>query len=109
MSDLLIHSTRSNRMPDINQQARDQQSGEIFYKRVDTEKLCTGECMSISGAAIVFRTDQAIENGHALEINIAQHKALSAAMTAYVEVIRTTEISPDLYEIKTEIKGIKES
>ncbi|NOQ65447.1 MAG: PilZ domain-containing protein [Methyloprofundus sp.] len=96
-------------MPDSKQPVRNEQSGEIFYKMIDKPELYTGECMNISGAGIVFRTDQLIKKGRALEINIAQHKGLTSAMTAYVEVLSSSQISPELYEINSEIKGIKET
>ena len=85
------------------------ESGEISYKFPDAGQSYIAECLNISGSGILFRSKQFIENGRALEVTIAGQNALTSAMIAYVEVIRTNEVEPDVYKIVTEIKGIKEN
>ena len=83
--------------------------GEISYKFPDAGQSYIGVCLNISGSGILFTTERFIESGRALEVTIARHNALTSAMIAYVEVIRTNEVGPDEYEVVTEIKGIKEN
>lgn len=94
---------------DSRQFKRMDESGEIFYKLLDAEQLYICVCINISGSGILFRAEQFIERGRALEVTISGKNALTPSMIAYVEVIRSNEIAPDVYEVATEIKGIKEN
>jgi len=94
---------------DSRQFTRFDESGEISYKFPDSEKSYIGTCLNISGAGILFRAERFIENGRALEVTIAPQSTLTVPMLAYVEVIRSNEVGHRVYEVATEIKGIKES
>lgn len=83
-------------------------SCEITYKFPDSDELYVGECSNISGSGVLFRADRSVEGGMALEITIAPNNTLTPPMKAYVEVIRAKEVEPGVYEIATEIKGIKD-
>ena len=83
-------------------------SCEITYKFPDSGELYVGECLNISGSGILFKSPRSIEGGVALEITISPDNVLTPPMKAYVEVIRSKEIEPGMYEVATEIKGIKE-
>lgn len=87
---------------------RTNEPSEISYKFPDAEQLYICDCISMNEAGILFRADQFIEEGKALEVKFVGKSALSPSMIAYVEVIRSNEVSPGLYEVTTEIKGIKE-
>ena len=94
---------------DSRQFKRMDESGEISYKFPDAEQLYICVCINISGSGILFRAEQFIEGGRALEVIISGKNALTPSMVAYVEVIRANEVAPDVYEVATEIKGIKEN
>ncbi len=81
--------------------------GEFSFKFPDTTKAYAGECQNMSGASIVFRTHKPVKSGQALEITINGNSPLFVPMVAYVEIIRAKEVTPDVFEVSTEIKGIK--
>ena len=93
---------------DSRQFTRTGESGEVFYKFPDADQLYICDYININGSGILFRADRFIEGGKALEVKIVGQSALSPSMIAYVEVIRSSEVAPDVYEVATEIKGIKE-
>jgi len=80
----------------------------ISYKFPDSEHSYEGECLNISGAGILFMGKHIIESGMALELAIATKNDLTTPLRAYVEVIRSTQVGPEQYEVATEIKGIRE-
>ncbi|SMG66037.1 [weak similarity to] type IV pilus assembly PilZ [methanotrophic bacterial endosymbiont of Bathymodiolus sp.] len=80
----------------------------ISYKFPDSEQYHDGECLNISGSGILFRGKHKLEDGVALELAIATENEFTPSLRAYVEVIRSREIAPELYEVATEIKGIRE-
>ena len=82
---------------------------EITYKYPDSDQLYIGECLNISGAGILFRAEKLLEIGTALEVTIAPKNALTPPMKAYVEVTRSKEVEPGVFEVGTEIKGLKEN
>ncbi len=94
---------------DSKQNNRSDGSDEISYKFPGAEKSYSGVCLNLSGSGILFRAEQFIESGRALEITIDRKTALTASMIAYVEVIRSNESAEGLFEVATEIKGIKEN
>jgi len=93
---------------DSRQFVRTVEFGELSYKFPDDEQIYTAECLKVSGAVVLFRTEQALESGIALEVTIVAHNALASSMIAYVEVVRCKGSQAGGYEIATEIKGIKE-
>jgi len=82
-------------------------SCEMIYKFPDSEQSFVGTCLNLSGSGVLFAADQVLEAGAALEVTIAPENSLTPPMIAYVEVIRCKGLEPGLYEVATEIKGIK--
>ncbi|NOR81242.1 MAG: hypothetical protein GQ529_10500 [Methyloprofundus sp.] len=93
---------------DPRQLTRTNEPSEISYKFPDAEQSYICDCINMNGAGILFRADQFIEEGRALEVKSVGGNALSPSMIAYVEVISSNEVSPGMYDVTTEIKGIKE-
>ena len=93
---------------DSRQFTRFEESGEISYKFSGSEQSYSGACLNMSGAGILFRAERFIDNGRAVEMTVALHSSSSISMVAYMEVIRSNEVEPGVYEVATEIKGIKE-
>jgi len=93
---------------DPRQFTRTNEPSEISYKFPDAEQLYICDCINMNGSGILFRADQFIEEGRALEVKFVGKSALSPSMIAYVEVIRSDEVSLGMYDVTTEIKGIKE-
>ena len=83
-------------------------SCELTYKFPDSEQLFIGQCLNLSGSGVLFTSENLVKTGAALELTIAPNNSLTPPMKAYVEVIRAKEVQPGLYEIASEIKGIKE-
>ncbi|MCK5355102.1 MAG: PilZ domain-containing protein [Methyloprofundus sp.] len=81
---------------------------EISYRFPDAELSSIGACLSMSGSGIVFRADQFIERGKALEVSTIHQSAVLPSFVAYVEVTQSNKIASGQYEVATEIKGIKE-
>ncbi|MGZ5050137.1 MAG: PilZ domain-containing protein [Methylobacter sp.] len=79
----------------------------VTYRLVDSDEVHHGQCSSISGAGVSFFADQFIDSGKAMEINIIPQNALTPPMTAFIEVIRSTEQGDGRYEIAASIKSIK--
>lgn len=85
---------------------------ELSYKYLDSEKIYHGVCTSISAAGIFFTTDHTIESGKALEIHFTAKSLFTRAMTAFIEVVRSTPLKKQLLkkqliEIDGTIKSIK--
>ncbi len=83
-------------------------SCELTYKFPDSDQLFIGTCLNLSGSGVLFTTENFVDSGVALELTIAPNNSLTPPMKAFVEVIRTKEVQSGLYEIASEIKGIKE-
>jgi hypothetical protein len=82
-------------------------SCEMTYKFPDSDQSYVGTCLNLSGSGVLFTADRVLEAGAALEVTISPENSLTPPMKAYVEVIRCKDIEPGLYEVATEIKGIK--
>jgi len=79
----------------------------VTYRLVDSDELHHGYCSSISGAGVSFIADRFIDPGKAMEINIIPQNSLTPPMTAFIEVIRSTEQDDGRYEVAATIKSIK--
>lgn len=94
--------------PDSIQLSRSNEVGEISFRLPSDTQSYAGECLNISGSGILFRTEYQVKNGKALEVTVATKSAFVTPMIAYVEVTRCKEIRAGVFELRTEIKGIKE-
>lgn len=90
---------------------RMQTNCRITYKFPGSETVHEGVCLNLSGAGVLFRATERIDNGRALEIKIVADNALTPPLIAYVEVIRSmvSESEEGGFEIAGAIKGIKGS
>lgn len=84
-----------------------QKSYDITYQFLDSDQVHHGQCTSLSGSGIFFNTGQPIETGIALEIHIPSQSVLTPPMTAFIEVVRSTQLKKKLFEIDGTIKSIK--
>ncbi len=97
-------------MPDIIEQhnyIRLEHGYDLSYKFLDSEQSHNGQCTSLSSSGIFFTCDQSIDTGKALEIHIPAQSVVIPAMTAFIEVVRSTRLENQLYEIDGTIKSIK--
>ncbi len=86
---------------------RMQTNCKMTYKAVDTERQHEAFCLNLSGAGILFKTQQNIELGRALEIYLVPENSLTPPLTAFIEVIRSMKTDDGGYQIAGAIKGIK--
>lgn len=97
-------------MTDRDQQRnyiRRENACQMNYKFLDSEQSYQGRCTSLSGSGIFFTTNQAITPGKALAIHIPSQSPLVPDMMAFIEVLRSTLLSDQLFEIDGTIKSIK--
>lgn len=80
---------------------------ELTYKLADAKQLHTGTCTSISGSGVSFTAEKAFEPGKAMEVNIMPKNNITPSMTAFIEVVRTSELEDGKFEIAATIKSIK--
>jgi hypothetical protein len=80
---------------------------EVTYRLADSDQLHHGRCSSISGAGVAFIADRAFEPGKAMEINVIPQNTVTPSMTAFIEVLRSTQQANGNYEIAATIKSIK--
>ncbi|MDO9139658.1 MAG: PilZ domain-containing protein [Methylobacter sp.] len=80
---------------------------DVTYKLAGSDELHQGRCSSISGAGVSFIADRIFEPGKAMEINVIPKNTVTPSMTAFVEVIRSTQQDDGSYEIAASIKSIK--
>ncbi len=80
---------------------------DITYKLAGSDELHQGRCSSISGAGVSFIADRFFDPGKAMEINVIPKNTVTPPMTAFIDVIRSTEIAGGSYEIAGIIKSIK--
>ncbi len=80
---------------------------DVTYRLVDSDEYHQGHCSSISGAGVSFIADRCFESGKAMEINVAPKNTVTPSMTAFIEVIRSTQQDDGSYEIAATIMSIK--
>ncbi|PPD50496.1 MAG: pilus assembly protein PilZ [Methylobacter sp.] len=80
---------------------------EVTYRLANSDELHRGHCSSISGAGVSFTANQAFDAGKAMEINVLTKNALTPPMTAFIEVVRSSQNEDGSYEIAASIKSIK--
>jgi hypothetical protein len=80
---------------------------DITYKLADSDELHHGRCSSISGAGVSFIADRFFDPGKAMEINVIPKSTVTPSMTAFIEVIRSTQLEDGSYEVAGTIKSIK--
>lgn len=83
-------------------------SCDISYRFPDSEHFFIGECIDISGSGLIFRGAHLLQSGFALEVSIDSRNRFTTPLRAHVEVTRSKEVEPNIYEVVAEIKGIRE-
>ena len=72
---------------------------DITYKFLDSDEVYHGQCKSLSGAGIFFTTEQTIETGLGLEVNIPAKAFMDQPINAFIEVVRSACLEDNSYEI----------
>ena len=80
---------------------------DVTYKLADSDEVHCGRCSSISGAGVTFIADRFFDPGKAMEVNVIPKNTLTPSMTAFIEVIRSTQQNDGSYEVAGTIKSIK--
>ncbi len=80
---------------------------DMTYKFPQSDQTHHARCINLSGAGILFNTQEAIEPGLAVEVCVTPQNNVTPAMTAFIEISRCSPIENDQYEIAASIKGIK--
>lgn len=80
---------------------------EMTYRLPQSDQIHSARCINLSGAGILFRADDNIDPGRAVEICVKPQNNITPSMTAYIEVIRSNLMDDEQYEIAASIKGIK--
>lgn len=98
-------------MPDFTERRRSRRipvSYPIKYRIAGEGEERSGVCVNISGSGILFRTNEIIEPGRALEIRIEPDNQLAPPLTATIETVRCTPApEPGFLHVAGTIKGIK--
>jgi hypothetical protein len=79
----------------------------LTYKLAASDQVYNGRCTSLSGAGISFITSEAIEPGKGLEISVIPENNVTPPMTAFIEVVRNSDLENGEFEIAATIKSIK--
>ncbi|MDO9163165.1 MAG: PilZ domain-containing protein [Methylococcaceae bacterium] len=80
---------------------------EVTYRLANSDESHRGHCTSISGAGVSFTANQAFDAGKAMEINVLTKNSITPPMTAFIEVVRSSQNEDGSYEIAASIKSIK--
>lgn len=80
---------------------------KMTYKFPQAKQSHDATCLNLSGAGILFRAQESLEPGRALEICLTPETNVTPPMTAYIEIVRSSSCGSDQYEIAASIKGIK--
>jgi hypothetical protein len=80
---------------------------DISYKLTDSDIVHQGQCTSISGAGVSFITSQNFTLGKAMEIHVIPKNPVTPPMTAFIEVVRSTQRNDGHYDVAATIKSIK--
>jgi PilZ domain len=86
---------------------RYQANCNLIYKFPESEREYAATCINLSGTGILFRANDDIEPGRALEIRILPANYTCPSITAFIEIIRSNPVDDDQYEIAASIKCIK--
>lgn len=87
--------------------ARTETHCRIRYTVADQDQVLDGVCLNISAAGILFRSEQLIERGRAVEIHTFPDNPATPPLTAFVEILRCKPQGEYGYQIAAAIKGIK--
>ncbi|MCI0653133.1 MAG: PilZ domain-containing protein [Methylococcaceae bacterium] len=79
----------------------------MIYKFPDSDREYTAICMNLSGTGILFRAQDDLEPGRALEIRIRSEQYTCPSIIAFIEITHSDPIAGGQYEIAASIKGIK--
>ncbi len=77
------------------------------FKLVGTTEEYLGTCLNISGAGLLFSTEQAIQAGKALEVQVEPDSTIMPQIGAFVEVTRCEAINDNHFRLASNIKGIR--
>ncbi len=80
---------------------------DVTFKLANSNEHYRGRCTSISGAGVSFIADRCFDPGKAMEIHVEPKNAVTPPMTAFIEVVRSTKLDDNQYEIAATIKSIK--
>lgn len=80
---------------------------DITYRLEGSDEIFQGRCTSLSGAGVSFISEKFFAPGRAMEINIVPKSSVTPPMTAFIEIVRTTKLDDNRYEIAASIKTIK--
>lgn len=79
----------------------------MTYKFPESEREYAASCINLSGTGILFRTNDDIDAGRALEIRIMPENYICPSITAFIEIVRSNPTEENQYEIAGSIKAIK--
>lgn len=80
---------------------------DLTYRLADSEEVHHGRCTSISGAGVSFIATTNYEAGKAMEIRVLPARSVTPPMVAFIEVVRSSRLPDDTFEIAAAIKSIK--
>ncbi len=80
---------------------------DLTYRLADSEEVHHGRCTSISGAGVSFIAATNFEAGKAMEIRVLPARSVTPPMVAFIEVVRSSRLPDDTFEIAAAIKSIK--
>ncbi len=80
---------------------------DITYKLADSDAMKTGLCTSLSGGGMSFISETPYDAGLAMEVNVVPKNSVTPPMTAFIEVVRSTQLEDNSYEIAATIKSLK--
>lgn len=79
----------------------------MIFRFIESTQEYTATCINLSGAGILFRCDDGIGLGKALEISLIPKNNITPPLNALVEVVRSESDGHGSFEIAASIKGIK--
>jgi len=80
---------------------------QMTYQEIGTTKSYQGYCINLSAAGILFETEQPLEPGTLIQINITPQLAVVKPLDATVNVVRASKNSDGKFSIAGEIKEFK--
>ena len=76
----------------------------VSFKKDGTNETYYGQCINLSATGVFFKTDQRIEPGTVIRINITPDLAVVAPLDATIEIIRAQMDSDGGYAVAGQIK-----
>jgi len=80
---------------------------ELTFIHPNSQQIGHGNSINLSAAGILFKTNEKLSAGSALDISVKPVSPITPPLNALIEIVRVVAIENGEYEVAATIEGIK--